>query len=75
MYPATHGTKQSESRLPDSVIMVSEQMKTAGIATATFLANGYVSDKFGFNQGWDYYGHGDSHLDVVRPAARPDDRL
>jgi arylsulfatase A-like enzyme len=55
LYPATHGTKQSESRLPDGVITIAEQMKTAGVQTATFLANGYVSDKFGFNQGWDYY--------------------
>jgi arylsulfatase A-like enzyme len=55
LYPATHGTKGSESRLPDGVTMISEVIKAAGIQTATFLANGYVSDKFGFNQGWDYY--------------------
>jgi choline-sulfatase len=55
LYPATHGTKQSEARLPDGVLMVSEVFKQAGLKTASFLANGYVSDKFGFNQGWDFY--------------------
>jgi choline-sulfatase len=55
LYPTTHGTKQSEARLPDGVTMVSEAFKQAGFTTATFLANGYVSDKFGFNQGWDHY--------------------
>jgi arylsulfatase A-like enzyme len=55
LYPATHGTKQSEAKLPDGVTMVSEVFKQAGFTTATFLANGYVSDKFGFNQGWDHY--------------------
>ncbi|HKU41481.1 MAG TPA: sulfatase, partial [Polyangiales bacterium] len=29
--------------------------KQNGFATASFIANGYVSDKFGFDQGWDYY--------------------
>ncbi len=55
LYPMTHGTKQSESKLSDSALMVSEVFKKAGFATGTFLANGYVSDKFGFKQGWDYY--------------------
>ena len=55
LFPATHGTKQSESRLPDGVLMISEGMKQHGVATAAFLANGYVSDKFGFKQGWDHY--------------------
>jgi choline-sulfatase len=55
LYPASHGTKGSESRLSDKALMVSEAFKQAGFTTATFLANGYVSDKFGFNQGWDHY--------------------
>ena len=55
LYPMSHRTKQSESSLSDRALMVSEVFKKAGFATATFLANGYVSDKFGFNQGWDFY--------------------
>jgi arylsulfatase A-like enzyme len=55
LYPMTHRTKESESKLSDSALMVSEVFKQAGLTTATFLANGYVSDKFGFSQGWDHY--------------------
>lgn len=55
LYPLTHGTKRTESKLSDSALMVSEVFQDAGYKTATFLANGYVSDKFGFKQGWDHY--------------------
>ncbi len=55
LYPSTHGTKESESRLPDDVLMLSEQFHANGLRTASFIANGYVSDRFGFAQGWDYY--------------------
>lgn len=55
LYPMTHGTKRTESKLPQDALMVSEVFKRAGFSTASFLANGYVSNKFGFDQGWDYY--------------------
>jgi hypothetical protein len=36
--------------------MVSEAFDGAELRTrAAFLANGYVSDRFGFDQGWDHY--------------------
>jgi len=35
--------------------MVSEVYKEAGFTTGSFIANGYVSNKFGFDQGWDHY--------------------
>ena len=35
--------------------LVSEHLKAQGFATASFIANGYVSDRFGFDQGWDHY--------------------
>jgi choline-sulfatase len=55
LYPMTHRTKQSESKLPKDATMISELFKKEGFATGTFLANGYVSDKFGFAKGWDHY--------------------
>lgn len=55
MTPASHGAKTSEARLPESVQMVSEVFDEAGFATGSFIANGYVSDRFGFDQGWDHY--------------------
>jgi arylsulfatase A-like enzyme len=53
--PMTHGTKADASSLPEAALMVSEVYEDAGFSTATFLANGYVSDRFGFDQGWDHY--------------------
>jgi choline-sulfatase len=55
LWPMSHGTKQSEAKLSDKALMVSEVFKAAGFQTASFIANGYVSDKFGFDQGWDFY--------------------
>ncbi len=55
LHPQTHRQKFDDSVLPASVTMLSEQLKAQGMTTAIFSANGYVSDKFGFKQGWDYY--------------------
>jgi arylsulfatase A-like enzyme len=55
--PATHGAKTSEARLPQSAELVSEVFDAAGFATGSFIANGYVSDRFGFDQGWDDYNN------------------
>jgi arylsulfatase A-like enzyme len=55
LFPTTHGAKTDGAKLPKSATMLSETLKEAGFSTATFIANGYVSDKFGFNQGWDHY--------------------
>ncbi len=53
--PMTHNTKEQSSSLPQSALMLSEVFQQAGFATGSFIANGYVSDRFGFNQGWDHY--------------------
>ena len=55
LHPATHRTKQDASKLPKSALMLSEVYKKAGFKTASFIANGYVSNAFGFDQGWDHY--------------------
>jgi arylsulfatase A-like enzyme len=55
LYPNTHKAQTDEVKLSSSVRMVSEELKQAGLTTAAFIANGYVSDKFGFNRGWDHY--------------------
>ncbi|MBL4635493.1 MAG: sulfatase, partial [Kofleriaceae bacterium] len=54
-YPDTHKTKKDSSALPADVEMISEVLKKKGFQTAGFVANGYVSEKFGFEKGWDTY--------------------
>ena len=55
--PVTHRAKTSEARLPQSAELLSEALHEAGFATGSFIANGYVSDRFGFDQGWDDYNN------------------
>jgi choline-sulfatase len=53
LYPATHKTKDDRAKLPRTARLASEHFKELGFTTAGFVANGYVSGKFGFQRGWD----------------------
>ncbi|MCB9708712.1 MAG: sulfatase [Myxococcales bacterium] len=55
LYPESHHTKDMEAKLPEAALLISEQCKKEGLTTGSFIANGHVSDRFGFKQGWDYY--------------------
>lgn len=55
LFPMTHGTKQDSASLPAAALTLGEVYQEAGFQTASFLANGYVSDRFGFKQGWHHY--------------------
>lgn len=55
LYPSTHGAKGDSDVLSNDVELLSERLKKAGFSTGSFIANGYCSEKFGFNQGWDFY--------------------
>jgi arylsulfatase A-like enzyme len=55
LHPQTHQQKTGDAALPSSAELLSEHLKDEGFATGAFIANGYVSDRFGFDQGWDHY--------------------
>jgi choline-sulfatase len=55
LHPASHGARFGDARLSDSAFTIAEAYKQAGFVTGTFIANGFISEKFGFNQGWDQY--------------------
>ncbi len=55
LYPTTHDTKRDQSVLPSDVELVSETLQSQGFDTAAFVANGFISDKFGFAEGWDVF--------------------
>jgi arylsulfatase A-like enzyme len=50
-----HDTTSQEASLPAEALMISEHFKANGFTTGGFIANGYISDRFGFGQGWDQY--------------------
>lgn len=55
LHPQTHQQKTGDAALPSSAVLLSEHLQEHGFATGSFIANGYVSDRFGFDQGWDDY--------------------
>jgi arylsulfatase A-like enzyme len=55
VYPSTHNTKLETSKLPDGVKLLPEWLKEHGFRTGAFVANGYISNKFGFEKGWDQF--------------------
>ena len=55
LYPDTHKIQTEGAKLPAKVKMISEEMQERAVATGAFIANGYVSGKFGFKRGWDRY--------------------
>ncbi len=57
LYPQTHQQKTGDAALPSSAELLSEHLQGEGFATGSFIANGYVSDRFGFDQGWDDYSN------------------
>jgi arylsulfatase A-like enzyme len=55
LYPSSHNTKTDSAVLPAEAETIAEMLRDAGFATAGFIANGYVSERFGFGQGWGHY--------------------
>ena len=52
LYPWQHTATSDAAVLPESAQMLSERLGAEGFHTAAFICNGYVSDAFGFRQGW-----------------------
>jgi choline-sulfatase len=52
LMPWEHHATSGEAVLPASVEMLPETLRARGYFTGAFVANGYVSGKFGFEQGW-----------------------
>ncbi|MAT24188.1 MAG: hypothetical protein CMN29_04340 [Sandaracinus sp.] len=55
LMPWEHTATQHSSVLPRSVELLPEVLKERGFHTGAFICNGFVSDRFGFEQGWDTY--------------------
>jgi choline-sulfatase len=55
LMPWEHTAQDGRSVLPASVTLLPERLAEEGFFTGSFIANGYVSDRFGFKQGWNTY--------------------
>ena len=62
LHPATHGIgPRTPRRLEEERITMAEAFRQAGYATAAFVGGGWLSARFGFDQGFDLFdesGHG-----------------
>jgi arylsulfatase A-like enzyme len=55
LLPWQHNAFTGDAVVPSSVELLPELLRERGYYTGAFIANGYVSDKFGFKQGWATY--------------------
>jgi choline-sulfatase len=55
LMPWQHNAITTEAVVPQSVRLAPEILSDHGFYTGAFIANGYVSDRFGFRQGWTTY--------------------
>lgn len=55
LYPWEHRATSEDAVVPASVELVSETLRARGFTTAAFITNGFVSDRFGFDQGWGHF--------------------
>jgi len=53
LLPWEHTAVSDASRVPATVRLMPEYLGDLGFTTAGFVANGYVSNRFGFRRGWD----------------------
>ena len=52
LYPWEHHATTEEAVVPNDVDLISERLGREGFYTGAFIANGFCSDRFGFQQGW-----------------------
>ncbi len=55
LMPWEHHATTTEAVVPAAVELLPELLQGRGFHTGAFIANGYVSDKFGFKQGFDTF--------------------
>lgn len=75
LYPAQHKFIADKAVLSDSFVIIPEVMKQAGLFTIGHIANGYITKRWGFGDGWDvlknhiHEGGGLKAVELVGDAA------
>lgn len=66
LFPQRTGVTRFDHAIPEAAVMPAERFKEAGYVTAGIWRNGWVSQNFGFGQGFDVY---------LKPTQRADVRI
>jgi arylsulfatase A-like enzyme len=72
-YPADHGAVTLRDRLRPGTPTMAELFREAGFASAAFVTNVNVADRFGFGRGFDTFEYLAEDLDAPRVHASADD--
>jgi hypothetical protein len=68
LHPTAHGISPATgNRLEDERVTLAESLMEAGYETGAFVDAGWVSGKFGFDQGFDTYDDDGGHLASIMP--------
>lgn len=54
LYPSQHKFISDKAVLPPQLVILPEAVKPAGLYTIGHIANGYISKRWGFGDGWDF---------------------
>ncbi|MCB9662841.1 MAG: sulfatase [Alphaproteobacteria bacterium] len=55
LHPDAHGQTTPEAALPPEALLLAEHLQAQGFATAALTANPWLTERFGFDQGWDTF--------------------
>ena len=55
LYPSSHGVTHADRKIPGETLLLSEIFKNEGYCTGSINGSGYVSARYGFDQGFDLY--------------------
>ncbi|UCE98571.1 MAG: sulfatase [Planctomycetota bacterium] len=75
LYPNRHGLKSYNNRLPNDVVTLSEILSKHGFSTAAVVNSLYVSQRYGFNRGFDYFTYVKEIINLRVPSRVGDEAL
>lgn len=64
LWPVAHGAMKRPQKLADEALTLPEILRDAGYQTVAFVANPNVSDRFGFDQGYEEFHYFTRHDDT-----------
>ncbi|MCP4805852.1 MAG: sulfatase [Proteobacteria bacterium] len=70
--PLHHGVVDDKRKVPDDLPLLAERMQAAGFATVGVVTTFFVSQRFGFDRGFDFWDDFDIHSKKRNQTETPD---
>ncbi|MCX7973702.1 MAG: sulfatase [Candidatus Aminicenantes bacterium] len=67
-YSPHHGVMAADDRIPNHVISLAEILSRNGFFCGAITGGGFVSPKYGFDRGFDYYNEAEGSVDSINSA-------